>query len=254
MTVYLDLVMALNFLVDFLLLLGTNRLSGFPAGGKRCALGAALGALYSGGCMAPGFQFLGNFLWRLVFLLLMGALAFGWNRSGMKRTGVFLILSMALGGLAVSMGRGDFLGIVLGAGGLWMLTYLAFDGGGGREYVPLRITCGGKTVSAMALRDTGNTLRDPITGEQVFLISPELTEKLTGLTKNQLEAPLETLAKRPVPGLRLIPYRAVGCDGGMLLGMKFPEVRLGKTPVAAVIAFAPAGLGQGSRVEALVTG
>lgn len=253
-TVYLDLVIALNFLVDFLLLLGTNKLSGFPAGGKRCALGAALGALYSGICMVSGFRFLGNFLWRTVFLLLMGAVAFGWNRSGWKRMGVFLILSMALGGLAVSMGRGDFLGIALGAGGIWMLSYLAFGGNGSREYVPLRITYREKSVSAMALRDTGNTLRDPITGEQVFLISAQLAEKLTGLTASQLANPLETLTKRPVPGLRLIPYRAVGCDSGMLLGMKFPEVMLGQTPVDAVIAFAPAGLGQESMVEALVTG
>ena len=37
MEVYLDLVIILNFLVDFLLLLGTNRLSGFP-----CRQSAAL--------------------------------------------------------------------------------------------------------------------------------------------------------------------------------------------------------------------
>ena len=48
MEIYLDLVILLNFLVDFLLLLGTNRLSGFPAAIGRCALAAALGALHSG--------------------------------------------------------------------------------------------------------------------------------------------------------------------------------------------------------------
>ena len=36
--IYLDLVMVLNFLVDFFLLLGTNRLSGFPAQPWRCAV------------------------------------------------------------------------------------------------------------------------------------------------------------------------------------------------------------------------
>lgn len=252
MTVYLDLVMVLNFLVDFLLLLGTNKLSGFPAGVKRCAAGAVLGAVYSGGCMMPGFRFLGGFLWRAVFLLLMGSVAFGWNRSAAKRLGIFLILSMALGGMAVSVGRGDFMGIILGAGGLWLLCYLAFSGSSGQEYVPLKVSYGDKTVSAIALRDTGNTLRDPITGEQVFLLSAELGEKLTGLTAAELAAPLETLANQPVPGLRLIPYRAVGQNGGMLLGMKCPEVQLDGKKVAAVVAFAPEGLGQGM-VEALVS-
>ena len=45
MKIYLDLVVILNFLVDFLLLLGTNRLSGFPASPLRAAAAAALGAL-----------------------------------------------------------------------------------------------------------------------------------------------------------------------------------------------------------------
>ena len=42
--IYLDLVVILNFLVDFLLLLGTNRLSGFPASPLRAAASAALWA------------------------------------------------------------------------------------------------------------------------------------------------------------------------------------------------------------------
>ena len=52
LTVYLDLVMLLNFLVDFLLLLGTNRLSGFPAAPGRCALAAVFGSVYAAGCRA----------------------------------------------------------------------------------------------------------------------------------------------------------------------------------------------------------
>ena len=44
MEVYLDLVVILNFLVDFLLLLGTNRLSGFPLAAGRCAAAAGLAA------------------------------------------------------------------------------------------------------------------------------------------------------------------------------------------------------------------
>ena len=44
MKIYLDLVVILNFLVDFLLLLGTNRLSGFPASPLRAAAAAALAA------------------------------------------------------------------------------------------------------------------------------------------------------------------------------------------------------------------
>ena len=79
--IYADMVMVLNFLVDFLLLLGTDRLAGFPASPGRTALAAGLGAAYSGMCLMPGFSFLSNWIWRMVFLCLMAVIAFGWNRD-----------------------------------------------------------------------------------------------------------------------------------------------------------------------------
>ena len=96
MAVYLDLVMLLNFLVDYLLLLGTNRLSGSPMTPGRCALAAVLGSVYAGACLLPGFRFLGNFLWRCVSLGLMAVLAFGWSREAGKKGGPFLLLSLWL--------------------------------------------------------------------------------------------------------------------------------------------------------------
>lgn len=255
MVVYLDLVMGLNFLVDFFLLLGTNRLSGFPSGGKRTAAAAALGGVYGGLCLLPELRFLGNLLWRTVFLLLMAVIAFGWDRSAVKRTGVFLLLTMALGGLALSLGRGNWLSLLLAAAAVWLLCRGAFgDGIGVREYVPLELSWGGNRLGLTALRDTGNTLRDPVTGEQVLVLSAQAACSLTGLTEEQLRRPLETLASRPVPGLRLIPYRAVGTAGGFLLGLRFEDARIGKKRCSVVAAFAPDGLGRGEGFQALAGG
>ena len=125
---------------------------------------------------------------------------------------------------------------------------------GGREYVPVELTYGVKTVSIIALRDSGNTLRDPISGEQVLVVSGEVAEKLTGLTQEQLSAPLKTLMCRPVPGLRLIPYRAVGQAGDMLLAMRFDGVKIGHRTQSAVVAFAAEGLGRGDVYQALTGG
>lgn len=252
MDIYLDLAVILNFIVDFLLLLGTNRLAGFPPDARRCALAAALGGIYGGACLLPGFSFLGSLLWRTVCLALMAGLAFGLSKGALKRGGVFLLLSLALGGLAGSLGRGDILTLCLAAGGVWGLCRAAFgETVGGQEYVPLRLAYGGKALSLTALRDTGNTLRDPVTGEPVFLICGQAAETLTGLSQEALRHPLETLAQRPIPGLRLIPYRAVGSGSGMLLGLKFRDVKLGNKTLDAVIAFAPEGLG--NTCQALVT-
>ncbi len=255
MRVYLDLVVLLNFLVDFLLLLGTNRLAGYPPGWKRTAAAAALGAVYAGGCMMPGFYFLGNTFWRLVFLGLMGTIAFGAGKSAWKRCGIFVLLSMALGGIALGIGSGGFWMPVISAVGVWLLCRVGFGSRiGGREYVPLEIRYGGNTLRLTALRDTGNTLTDPITGEQVLIIGAEAGAKLTGLTAEQIRSPLETLAQRPLPGLRLIPYHAVGQPGGMLLGLRFSDVSIGGRKCGAIVAFAPDRIGRGEGYQALTGG
>lgn len=255
MLVYLDLALILNFLVDFLLLLGTNRLAGFPPAMKRSAAAAALGGVYGVACRMPGFSFLGNILWRVVGLAGMAVIAFGWNRSALKRGGVFVLLSMALGGIAVSFGRSDLPALALSAAGVWLLCRVSFDGNvGSKEYVPIEIRYCGKMAHITALRDSGNTLRDPITGEQVLVVSASVAEKLTGLTQAQLGKPLETLTQRPISGLRLIPYRSVGQNNGMLLAMRFESVKIGSREQSVVVAFAPGGFGNGSMYQALTGG
>jgi len=253
--VYLDMVVLLNFLVDYLLLLGTNRLSGFPSNWKRIFLAAALGGVYAGACMLPGFRFLGNLLWRIVFLVGIAVIAFGWNTSAGKRGGVFVLLSMALGGLAMCMERANIPALIFASGGMWLLCRLSFDSGMGQQaYVPIQLTYGKNTMNIIALRDTGNTLRDPITGERVMVVSGEVAEKLIGLTSAQLHKPLETLAARPVPGLRLIPYSAIGQASSMLLAMRLENVKVGPQVLSAIVAFAPEGLGKGSMYQALTGG
>lgn len=255
MKVYVDGVMGINFLVDLLLLLGTNRLAGFPSDKKRVLFAALLGALYSGICLQPDFRFLGNILWRMVFLGLMGSIAFGLNRSALQRCGLFLVLSLALGGFVVSLGRSDFRVLALAALGLWCLCRLSVGSAtDSRDYVPLEITHGDRTVRLLALRDTGNTLRDPITGQQALVIAPSAACRLTGLTLQQLSHPLETIAQHPIPGLRLIPFRTVGQGSGMMLAMTFENVILGKRKQKTLVAFSAENFDRGESFQALTGG
>lgn len=250
LTVWLDLVIALNFTVDYLLLLGTNRLAGFPAGYGRAAWSAGLGAVYSGVCLLPGFYFLGNTLWRLVSLILMAALAFGWNRSAWSRTGVFILLSMALGGIALGLGKSTIPMLVAAAVGVWLLCRVGFGGRVGREFLPVQITVNEHRVELTALRDTGNSLRDPVTGEPVLVVGPHAAKILLDLEPGQLREPLEVMTKNP--GFRLIPYRAVGQPAGMLLAMKTETIVDGK-PGRRVVAFAPEEIGRGEVYDALIS-
>lgn len=243
MIVYLDLVVILNFLVDGLLLLGTNRLSGHPPGWGRVLPAAALGGLYAGVCMAPGFGFLGNVFWRLVSLSAMAAVAFGWNVGALTRGAVFLLLSMAMGGLALGMGTGNFGSVLLAAFALAALCTVGIPHPvGSRSYQPVRLQWQGKRLDFTALMDTGNTLRDPITGSPVLVAGADIGEML-GFSREILSDPVKALGSGMVTGARLIPYRTVGRPAGMLVLIQAEEVRLGGKVISPLVALAPEIIG-----------
>lgn len=254
MQVYLDLLMLLNFLVDLLLILGTNRLSGHPTGLKRAVPAAVLGGIYAGACLLPGFSFLGSLMWRLVSLALMSAIAFGISQSGLRRAVLFVLLSMALGGIAMGLGSGGFWSLVLSAGGVCFLCLVGFRGrAGAQRYVPISVHHGMQTLALTALVDTGNTLRDPVSGWPVLVVGAAAAVKLLPLTREQLANPVDTLATAKLPGLRLIPYSAVGQNTGLLLGIRPDRVEVEGKEMEYIIAFAPQNLGNG-QYQALAGG
>lgn len=253
MSVYIDGVIILNFLVDFLLLLGTNRICGHPPSPGKAAMSAVLGGLYGGACLLPGFSFLGNFLWRMVSLGLMSVLAFGWSISALRRGIVFAFLSMALGGIAFGLGGSGFFGIAISAFGVFLLCRLGFSGEiGGRKFIPVELHHDDRRLQLTALQDTGNTLRDPVTGTPVLVVAAEIGEQLTGLTREQLRRPVESV--EAVPGLRLIPYHCVGNSGGLLLALRIPKVKIGTWQGSSLVAFAPEGLSSDGEYQALTGG
>lgn len=255
MEIYLDIVVILNFLVDFLLILGANRLSGYPMGVKRAAAAALLGAAYAAGCVLPGFAFLGSTFWRLVSLGLMSMVAFGWDLSALRRGVLFIFLSMALGGIAMGLSNGGFWAMVMAAVMVCLMCILGFGGRPGQQqYVPVAITHNGRTVHLTALVDTGNTLRDPVSGKPVLVVDAQAAEKLLCLTEAQLQHPVDTLAAAASPGLRLIPFTAVGCSAGMLLGLRVQHLQINGKREDMIVAFAPQKIGQGKNYQALAGG
>ena len=255
MKVYADAVMLLNFAVDFLLLLGTNRLAGFSPAWGRSLLAAALGGVYGGMCILPGFTFLGNTLWRLVFLALMSLIAFGCNEGALRRGVLFVFLCMALGGIAMGFRYAHFWLLILAAAGVWLMCGFGFRGrADGRRYVPVTITHQGQTTHLTALVDTGNTLTDPLTGESVLVAGAQIGQRLLGLSPQQLSSPVETMLSARIPGLRLLPYSAVGKSGGMLLAMRCDRVHIGNREGAVLVAFSPDTIGQGNAFQALTGG
>ncbi|MBE6960723.1 MAG: hypothetical protein E7448_08405 [Ruminococcaceae bacterium] len=255
MVLFADLAILLNFAVDLCLLLGTNRLCGYDACWKRALPAAVLGGIYGMLCILPGMRFLGNFLWRIVILAIMSVIAFGSTVSGLRRGIVFVFLSMALGGVAMLMGQGGFWGIMASAAVVCILCFAGFRMPIGQtRYVPVQLVYRGKRREVTAMLDTGNLLRDPLTGQLILLLGADVGRSLAGLTELDLTDPVGAVQGQKLPGARLIPYRTVSKGSGMLLALYLDEVWVNGRQVSRLVAFAPDVLCRESSYQALVGG
>lgn len=249
---YIRGVILFGFVVDILLILGTNRLLGYPVKMRRTLLAAGFSGFYRGVCMIRSFRFLAHPLWRLVSLGIMGWIAFGMDITAMKRGAVLILLSLALSGAAAGAHKGTAMGVVISGSIVWALCIVGFHGGGyGRRFLPIEISYRGKHISLIALQDSGNSLRDPISGEKVLVIDAAAAESLTGLRKEELSAPIQTLAQGHYPAMKLIPYHTIGTEHGLLLAMRFSDVQIGREHRSAIVAFSAEEIGRGEGYRAL---
>ena len=118
----------------------------------------------------------------------------------------------------------------------------------------VELSWGGKRERLLALRDTGNTLRDPVTGQSVLIVDAAAAWRLLGLTRQQLQKPVETVAAGEFPGLRLIPYSTVGQSNGMLAALRMENVMIDQWRGSTLVAFASAGLDAEGGYRALTGG
>ena len=251
MQTYPWVVVLIKFSVDFLFLFGGGRLGGEHTGIGRCLLGAAAGAVHSALCLLRGFYFLGNPLWQGAGIVGMALIAYGLEHRLLRCGSVFAILSLALRGIGAGTGTRSAFALLAASAGLGVLCILGFRKGDFRgKYVPVEIWVGDNRLQLKALRDTGNTLRDPITGHPVLIIGANAACQLTGLSHQQLSRPIDTMGE--IPGLRLIPYQSVGNENGLMLARKYQNVRIGNWRGSQLVAFAPEGLN--GDVEALTGG
>ena len=247
----MGVVILLKSVVDFLLLMGTGRLCGVTVKLLPAVMGAVLGGVYAGCCLQPGFYFLGNFFWRLVSMAVISLTAYGISRKAIPKVLLFTALSLTLHIAVVGIGKGGFTGIVCAVFLCLVCSRGFYSRMQKHPLVPVELSYGEKNISITALRDTGNTLRDPITGQKVLVIGSDAARELTGLTQAQLQSPVESVGV--LPGLRLIPYQSVG-GCGFLLALPMKQVRIGSWQGSTLVAFSPVDLNRGGRFQALTGG
>ena len=276
MTVYVDLLFALNTLVNYLLLRGSAAMGSTFVKFPRLLAAAAAGGLYAVAVVLPGLEFLRHGTFQAASAVVMILMAFGWKRNAVKQGLFFLALSFAFGGvvlLAVQAAEPDC--ILLGGRAyyavstpaLLLLTGLCYgvaavvlNGWGthtGGDLVELQLELNGRKTKLKALRDTGNTLRDPMTGQPVLVAGRQVLQRLLPELGTAAADPTELLGQcaKTYPQLRfrLISYEAVGTSGGLL-----PAVRcgiwVGKKRETALVAFSHTELSAHGQFEALMGG
>ena len=278
--IYVDTLFLLNALVDYLLLLCAARLAGEPLKRLRFALGAVLGGGYAVAIFLPGLGFLERPACRLAAAVLMVLAAFWGSRRVGRQVLIFFALSCAfaggvlaismLGGQGLSLNRGviysgmDLKIVLLSAAGCYAVLSLllqkavrhtSFTG----ELKAVRLELEDRTVELTALTDTGNTLTDPVTGQGVMVAEGERLLPLFAVSQRpsvqELRDPAGALERLTGAGghFRLLPYRAVGVDRGLLLAVRVDRAVVdGEDRGAMVVALSPTPVSDGGGYGALL--
>lgn len=249
--VYLDLTFLNNFIMDFIILWATSRLSGVRPNYTRIAIAAAMGAAYAVGYVWLSGNPLFSLTGKIVFSLLMVILAINparWQDYG-KVLLYFYVINFTVAGATIaasSLLAGTVVESVFPA--IWIfvavLAALAiglFAGRYVKEHLlpgllkfQVVLRFGKQHCTGHGFVDTGNALKDPLTRRPVIvaeytLIKSCLPQDLQNLVEgNQNEEAIleQIMSSSWANRLRLIPFSSIGRKNGMLLGVRADEVVL----------------------------
>lgn len=254
--VYVDVMLAVNFVMDFFILWATGRLANIKVSFGRLTLGALLGASYSLVIFFPEGSIVSSLLAKIGCSLLMVLVTFYpvKLRLFIRSLAYLYLISFAMGGAVIAAtylandipgyvqvfnGGGVYFGglhygwlligllvaLIIGWGGLWYLRKNRLH----QEYVStLIISLLGQRLEIKALLDTGNQLSDPLTNGPVVVVETlALKRYFPGSiwkTINQDDLIMSELAASVEPEwasrIRLIPFSSVGRSNGIMVGIR----------------------------------
>lgn len=229
MVIYVDILLALNWWVDFLLLLGVRRATGGEGSSWRLVVGALVGAASCFVLFLPPLPTWLSLAVRLAAAALMVTVAFrsrSW-RHWVRRVLLLFAFSAALAGLCGALcffvAPQDFYvfnGVVYYAvpplllvgltvlcyGILWLCEYWSRRRAPKERLLCLRLSHNGREVDFPCLYDSGNHLVEPFSGRPVVVVERSIAETLLAVPRSVETFPAES-------GWRLIPYATLGGSG-----------------------------------------
>ncbi len=257
MTIYLDIVLIENLCMNYIILFATGFIMKLKLHHIRLAISGLLGGAYA---ILTYIQVLPLFSTMGIKILLSVAMVYiafmpKNVKAMLKQLVVFYLVSFAMGGCAfallyfvkpedIFMRNGVYIGTyplkIALLGGIvgFVVMYIAFKVLKTKMskkalIYDIEIKLEEKSVTLKAMLDTGNMLKDPITGIPVIVVEKSSLYEI--LPKNILdnvekviggEWPEDEESMKYRARFRMIPFRSIGKENGMLLGFKVDEVKV----------------------------
>lgn len=259
MTIYLDVVLVENLIMNFIILLATGLILKEPIKKIRLLLASLVGAVYSVVSYVSILEIYASMLLKIILSIVIVYIAF--NPQTMKKMWkdllLFYLTSFVFGGAAfaliyivkpqdILMKNGLFLGtyplktILLGAILAFIVIVTAFTVVKSKitkkdMFTKIAFELNGKEVETIAMIDTGNLLKEPITNTPVVVVEHTLLyECLPKEILNHLDELLggdfsnipEEIKEEYIVKLKCIPFSSLGKQNGMLLGIRVDAITI----------------------------
>lgn len=252
LTVYLDVILIENIIMNYIILFATGLITKVQIKQINIIISSLIGAIYVVISYITGMQIYSNFILKFILSICMVFVAFSSNniKSLFKQLVIFYLTSFAFGGCAfallyyirpqdILMKNGIYIGTyplkIALLGGIvgFTIVNISFKLIKGRiskkdMFCEVEINFNNKTSRVRAMIDTGNLLKDPITGNDVIVVESEILEEI--IPKQILQNINDMLGAKTeetneieqeyMSRLRLIPFSSLGKQNGMLVGFK----------------------------------
>ena len=255
MTIYIDIIIVENLIMNYIILYATGLISKSKKSYLRMFLASLIGAIFVAIQYVTNLKIYSNIIVKTILSILMIFIAF--NPQKIKQLGKQLILfyltTFTFGGVAtyliyvikpqdIIIKNGMFVGtyvlktIFLGAILGTVIIIIAFKISKNKMtkkdiLCQTKIKLEGKEITLNTMLDTGNMLKEPITGTPVVvvertslyeLLPKEILNNTESILGGDFEKIPEEIKNEYVPKLKLIPFASLGKQNGMLVGIK-PE-------------------------------
>ena len=255
MTIYIDIIIAENLIMNYIILYATGLISKNKIYHIRIFLASLIGAIYAISQYISKLNIYSNIIIKMILSIIIVFVAFNPQdvKKMCKQLVLFYLTTFTFGGVAtyliyvlkpqnIIIKNGMYVGtyvlkvIFIGAILGTIILFVAFKFAKNKitkkdMICKVKIKLNGKDKILNTMVDTGNMLKEPITGNPVIVVErtvlydlmpKEILNNTEAILGGDFEKIPENIKKQYIPKLKIIPFSSLGKENGMLVGIK-PE-------------------------------